>query len=181
MTMGRRRERQQELFIEADRIEIPGYPFFDRLNRILSEAGFDGWAETVASPFYRWNEGRESVPPGVYCRMLFLGWFEGIGSERQIARRCADSLSLRRYLGYGPGDRTPDHSTLSRLRHRLPDNFHELVFDWVLELLRKEGLVPGRKLGVDSSELQANASLKKIKYSMASPRPVWTSPSGSEG
>ena len=164
MSLGRWRAKQGVLFVEAEKLSGPGHPFYDRLNRILKDAGFDEWAETLACPFYRHREGREGIAPGVYCRMLFLGWFEGISSERQIAWRCADSRSLAAYLGYGPEERTPDHSTLAGIRKRLPESFHEHVFDWVLGLLRREGLVVGRKLAVDSTELKANAALKKIKY-----------------
>lgn len=165
MSMGRQEAKQQELFVEAKRlVGGPGHRFYERLNRILKEAGFDAWVETLAWTCYRPNEGRESVPPGTYCRMLFLGWFEGIESEREIAWRCADSLSLKAYLGYAVHERTPDHSTLSRIRQRLPECFHEYVFDWVLGYLRQEGLVEGRKLAIDSTELQANAALRKIKY-----------------
>ena len=95
----------------------PGHVFYDRLNALLGEAGFDGKVEGLCAAHYAAGMGRPSIPPGRYFRMLFVGYFEGLDSERGIAWRCADSLSLRRFLKLGPGEAVPDHSTLSRTRH----------------------------------------------------------------
>jgi transposase len=106
--------------------------------------------------------GRPSIPPGVYFRMLLVGYFEGVASERGIAWRCADSLSLREFLGYELTETTPDHSTLSGLRRKLGLPLHRAVFDWVLDVAAREGILKGRRVAVDSTMLQANASMKTI-------------------
>src|SRR5213082_2948853 len=113
MAMGKRKPRQESLFVAADQLaQAPGHPFYQKLNGLLDEAGFDRWVEP---------RGRPSVPPGVYFRMLFVGYFEGLGSQRGIAWRCADSLALRRFLGIPLAEPTPDHSTLTNTRKRLPE------------------------------------------------------------
>src|SRR5450759_4384674 len=166
MAMGRRRtERQEALFVEAE--ELPraeGRTFYTVLNDLLSGHGFDRFCEDRVSAEKVFDEtiGRPSVPPGVYFRMLLVGYFEGISSERGIAWRCADSLSLREFLGYELTETTPDHSTLSGLRRKLGLPLHRAVFDWVLEVAEQEGILKGRRVAVDSTMLQANASMKTI-------------------
>jgi transposase len=106
-------ERQPELFVASgDLARSPGHPFYDRLNTLLLENGFDRFVEDRCSAFYSSKIGRPSMPPGVYFRFLMVGYFEGIGSERAIAWRCADSRSLSSFLGYSPTESTPDHCTL---------------------------------------------------------------------
>ena len=92
--------------------------------------------------------------------MHFVGYFEGIDSERGIEWRCADSLSLREFLQLAPHESVPDHSSLSRTRSRLPLAVHEEVFAWVIKLLVKAGLVLGGRTGVDASTMEANAALR---------------------
>ena len=117
---GRATEKQADLWIATSELaRSPGHPFYELLNKILSEAGFDRFVEERCARFYAEGKGRPSIPPGVYMRMLFVGFFEGIDSERGIAWRCADSLSLRSFLGYDMSERTPEHSSLSRIRQRL--------------------------------------------------------------
>jgi transposase len=140
----------------------PANPFYDRLNRILDEAGFDAFAEDLCRAYYAEDVGRPSVPPGVYFRMLFLGYFEGLDSQRAIAWRCADSRSLQGFLGLPPHQATPDHSSLTRIRQRLPQSVHEQVFAFVLKLAEDHGLVHGKTVAVDSTFLEANASLKTL-------------------
>lgn len=165
MAMGRRRtERQEALFVEAE--ELPraeGRTFYTALNELLSGHGFDRFCEgrVSASKVFDETMGRPSVPPGVYFRMLLVGYFEGISSERGIAWRCADSLSLREFLGYELTERTPDHSTLSGLRRRLNVSFHREIFEWILQVARQEGILKGRRVALDATTLQANASMKK--------------------
>ena len=117
----------------------PGHPFYEELERVLREEEFDSFVESKCSPYYAKKQGRPSIPPGVYFRMLLIGYFERIDSERGICWRCSDSLSLRQFLGLGMEERTPDHSSLSRIRNRLPLEVHESVFGWVLEVLGREG------------------------------------------
>ena len=129
MAMGRRRGgRQKALFVAAAGIRAPGHPFYRALEGLLASAGFDGWCEETCAAHYAQRLGRPSIPPGVYFRMLVVGYLEGIGSERGIAWRCAESLSLREFLGYELDENPPDHSTVSRTRRRLPVEAHEAVF-----------------------------------------------------
>ena len=166
MAMGRRKgERQASLFIMTD--DLPksgGHPFYQRLNGLLKEAEFDTWAEELCRPFYEEVErrGRPSLPPGVYFRMLLIGYFEGIDSERGIAWRCADSLSLRAFLGIALTERTADHSTLSDTRKRLPTDVFVRVFQFVLQLAGAKQLLSGKTVAVDSTTLEANAAMKSI-------------------
>lgn len=162
MAMGKRRERQRELWVETAAVTAPGNLFYERLSKIFDEYGFDEFAEEVCSSFYADKLGRPSLPPGVYFRLLLLGHFEKIDSERGIAWRVADSISLRRFLGYEITDATPVHSTISRTRRLIDIETHEKVFDWVLQALGKSGLLRGKTLGVDATTLEANAALRSI-------------------
>jgi transposase len=164
MAMGKRRdEHQQELFVTHDKLpRSPGHVFYRKLNGLLAAAGFDRWVENLCEPHYARDKGRPSVPPGVYFRMLLVGYFEGIGSQRGIAWRCSDSLSLREFLGIPVGEESPDHSSLSYIRNRLPHATHEAVFVWILALAREKKLLKGATVGVDSTTLEADAAMKSI-------------------
>jgi len=164
MAMGNRGRGQQEsLFVPtSDLARSPGHPFYDRLNKILAEEGFDPFVEEQCAGFYAKRMGRPSIPPGVYFRFLMVGYFEGISSERAIAWRCADSRSLATFLGYGPTERTPDHSTLSRTRRLIDVETHRKVFGWILDVLARRGLVKGRTVAIDGSTLEANAAMRSI-------------------
>jgi transposase len=163
MAMGKREaEQQQDLFVTHDKLpRSPGHVFYHKLNRLLSEGGFDRWIEALCEPHYA-KDGRPSVPPGVYFRMLLVGYFEGLSSQRGIAWRCSDSLSLREFLGIPLGKDSPDHSSLSYIRNRLPLEVHEAMFVWVLALLQKKKLLAGKAVGVDSTTLEADAAMKSI-------------------
>src|SRR5689334_20904087 len=139
----------------------PRHSFYDRCNEILAEAEFDEAVEMLCQPYYE-DDGRLSVPPGRYFRMLFVGQFEGLDSEREIEWRCADSLSLHRFLRLVEGERVPDHSTLSVTRSRLPLEVHHAVFGLILEIADKHDLVPARRLGVDASTQEAHAALRRL-------------------
>ena len=166
MAMGtrRKREKQQDLWIATnDVVETPANVFYDRLNQILDEQKFDAKVERLCRKFYKKSTyGRPSVAPGVYFRCLLIGYFEGLDSERGIAWRIADSLSLRKFLGYALDETTPDHSTISRTRRLFWLETHKAVFGWVLRILTKEGLVSGRTVSIDATTLEANAALKSI-------------------
>ena len=156
MAIGKRRKgRQQELFVAASEIRVLGNPFYRALDKLLEEHGFDDFAEETCREFYAEKRGRPSIPPGVYFRMLMVGYLEGIGSERRIAWRCADSISLREFLGYGLAKNPPEHSSLSKTRKRLSVEAHAAVFSRVLELLGASGLLSGKTLGVDATTLEA--------------------------
>ena len=163
MALGKRSDkRQQDLWVAAGEIaDTPRHVFYEKLNRLLAKADFDRWIEKLCHPYYA-EEGRESIPPGTFFRMLLVGFFEDIDSQRGIAWRCADSLSLKQFLGYGPTEATPDHSTLTNTRRRWPAKVFEEVFQFVLALVEKHKLLQGKTVGVDSTTLEANAAMKAI-------------------
>jgi transposase len=165
MAMGKRRQRQEALFIMADGLpKSAGHPFYQALNRLLAEADFDRWIERRCQQYYEQQEkrGQPSIPPGVYFRMLLVGYFEGIDSQRGIAWRCADSLSLRQFLGIPLEETTPDPKTLSNTRRRLPQAVFDEVFQFVLSIAAEKKLLSGKTVGVDSTLLEANAAMKSI-------------------
>jgi len=165
MGMGKRKPVQETLFIaHSDLPRSAGHPFYVKLNQLLDEAGFDRWLEKRCAQYYAQEEkrGQPSIPPGTYFRMLLVGYFEGIDSQRGIAWRCADSLSLRQFLGIALGQKTPDHSTLTNTRKRLPQEVFAEVFQFVLRIAVAKDLVTGKTVGVDSTLLEANAAMKSI-------------------
>lgn len=165
MAMGKRKRRQESLFIMTE--DLPrsdGHPFYQQLNALLAEADFDRWIEGRCQTFYEQREtrGKPSIPPGVYFRMLLVGYFEGIDSQRGIAWRCADSLSLRAFLGVPLDQATPDHSTMSVTRKRIGSEVFDEVFRFVLTIAEEKRLLAGKTVGVDSTTLEANAAMKSI-------------------
>jgi len=153
---------QQSMWVAtADQPQGGGHPFYERLNQILSTSGFDAFVENLCAGFYA-RMGRPSLAPGRYFRLLLVGYFEGLDSERAIAWRTADSLSLRSFLRLAPPASPPDHSTISRTRRLLSLETHEAVFTWVLQQLADAGLVRGKTVGVDATTLEANAALRSI-------------------
>jgi len=164
MAMGKRkRQQQRSLWVETGRLARgPGHPFYVRLNQHLDEAGFDVFVEEQCAQYYAGQLGRPSLAPSIYFRLLLIGYFEGVDSERGIAWRVADSISLREFLGYTLSDSTPDHSTISRNRRLIEIETHQEVFGWVLKALAKSGLLRGKTLGIDGTTLEANAALRSI-------------------
>ena len=136
-------------------------PFYEAVEKVLRGNDFDKFVEELCEPFYA-EKGRPSLAPGVYFRCLLIGFFEGIDSERGIAWRAADSMSLRNFLGLPLSKNPPDHSTISRTRRLLDLETHHRVFSWVLTVLAKKGLVKGKTVGVDSTTLEANAAMRSI-------------------
>ena len=164
MAMGTREPGQIPMFLTPDQLpEAPTAPFFDKLNELLAQMGFDAYVEQLCRPFYAERMGRPSLAPGVYFRLLLLGCLLGIDSERGIALTVSDSLGLRRFLGYELQQNPPDHSTLSRTRRRISLQTHEQVFAWVLQRLREAGLAAGRTVAVDATMLFANAALRTLR------------------
>src|SRR3712207_1392815 len=141
---------------------VPRHAFLDWWNEVMAEAEFDEAVEMLCQGYYKDSVGRPSIPPGRYFRMLFVGQFEGLRSEREIAWRCADSLSLHRFLRLSDGETVPDHSTLSVTRSRLPLEVHHAVFGFLLEIANKHDLVRAKRIGVDASTQQANAALRRL-------------------
>lgn len=164
MSMGHRKpESQGQMFIAiSDLPSAAGHPFYETLNKALRAMDFDRRVEELCRKFYEESIGRPGIPPGVYFRLMLIGYFEGIDSERGIAWRVADSLSLRRFLGYDLAQSTPDHSSLSRIRGRLDSETHAAVFRMVLLALQEAGLLKGKTIGVDATTLEANAALRSI-------------------
>jgi transposase len=165
MAMGKRRARQESLFVSTEGLpKSQGHPFYKRLNQLLAEAGFDRWIENRCQQYYEQEEtrGQPSTPPGVYFRMLLVGYFENIGSQRGIAWRCGDSLSLRQFLGLPLDESSPDHSTLTNTRKRLPPEVFDEVFQFVLRIAAEKKLIAGKTVGVDSTVLEADAAMKSI-------------------
>jgi IS5 family transposase len=164
MALGKRQtERQEDLFLTAAELpKAPGHVFYRKLNGLLAGGGFDAWVEKLCEPYYADGQGRPGIPPGVYFRMLLVGYFEGIASQRGIAWRCSDSLSLREFLGIPLAEDSPDHSSLSVIRNRLPFEVHAEVMVWVLRLAQEKKLLKGKTVAVDSTTLEASAAMKSI-------------------
>lgn len=155
-------DRQAEMWVATDQIARPaGHPFYAKLNTVLREEEFDRQLEALCGPFYR-DGGCPSIPVGVYVRMLLIGYFEDLRSQRQIAWRCADSLSLREFLGIALTERTPDHSSMTRIRKRLPLEIHEQMFAMILAIVERRGLLRGKTILVDSTTLEADAAMRSI-------------------
>jgi transposase len=162
MAIGKRISQQNEMFIPAAQIVTgPGHPFYAKLNQVLAEAGFDGFVEKLCCPYYK-EGGRPGIPPGVYFRMVLIGYFEGLDSQRGIAWRCADSLALRTFLGVGLTEATPVHASMTIIRQRLPESVYDQVFVWGLCLLEDKGLLRGKSVALDATTLEANAAMKSI-------------------
>jgi len=163
MAMGKRKSEQAPMWVAATELPIsPGHPFYVRLNEILDAAGFDRFGEEQCRPFYAPVMGRPSLAPGRYFRLLLVGYFEGLDSERGIAWRAADSLAVRQFLGLGLDEAAPDHSTISRTRRLIDVEAHQAVFTWVQARLVKARLLRGKTLAVDATTLEANAAMRSI-------------------
>ena len=162
MALGKRTAKQSEMFVTLTELpKTPAHPFYARLNALLAEGQFDPFVEELCAPYYK-EGGRPSIPPGTYFRMLFIGYFEGIDSQRGIAWRCADSRALREFLGVEITEATPAHNSMSVIRQRLPETVFEGVFARVLGLLDQRGLLKGKTLGLDATTLEANAAMRSI-------------------
>jgi transposase len=165
MAMGRRRARVRQEQLWTPTASLPasaGHPFYARLNRVLDEKNFDEFAEAICEPFYAETMGRPGLSPGIYFRLLMVGYFEGIDSERGIAWRASDSLSIRSFVRIALDESIPDHSTISRTRRLIDVETHQAVFQWVLRVLAERNLLKGNTIGVDATTLEANAALRSI-------------------
>jgi transposase len=163
MSMRRRESEQSPMWVAShDLPRSPGHVFYEKLNEVLQRGGFDRFVEELCEPYYAEGEGRPSIQPGVYFRMLFVGYFEGLSSQRGIAWRCADSLSLRSFLGVAITATTPEHSSMTRIRKRLPEQVFEQVFAFVLKVAVEYGLLKGKTIAVDATTMEANAAMKSL-------------------
>ena len=162
MALGKRTIKQDELFLPTVQLAAgPGHPFYSQLNQVLADGGFDDFTETLCARYYK-DGGRPGIPPGTFFRMLFIGYFEGIDSQRGIAWRCADSLSLRTFLGVRWTEATPVHASMTIIRQRLPESVYDKVFVFALGLLEQKGVLRGKTLAIDATTLEANAAMKTI-------------------
>jgi transposase len=161
MAMGRKQqEKQGDIWIvQRELASAPPHPFYEKLNELLVGEKFDECVEERCGKFYAAQYGRPSLTPGIYFRSLLMGYFEGIDSERGIAWRLADSLALRRFVGIGLEEYTPDHSTISRTRRLIDVDTHREVFGWGLGLLADHGLSKGKRIAIDATTLEANESV----------------------
>jgi transposase len=164
MAMGKRKSHQQQsLFIPADQLpQSAAHPFYAKLNEVLASWKFDPFVEALCAKFYEEKIGHPSLEPGKYFRLLLIGYFEGIDSERGIAWRCSDSLSLRSFVGYRLDEKSTEHSTISRTRRLIDVETHKEVFQWVLKVLADHDLVSGKTVGYDATTLEANAAMRSI-------------------
>jgi transposase len=164
MAMGQRtHEEQTGMWVAVSELPRPvSHPFYEKLNRLLAEHGFDEFVEAQCRSFYAEKMGRPSLAPGQYFRLLLLGYFECLDSERGMAWRAADSLGVRGFLGLALTEAAPDHSTISRTRRLIDLDTHRTVFTWVLQCLGIAGLIKGKTLAIDATTLEANAALRSI-------------------
>lgn len=165
MAMGRRKKRVRQERLWTPTAALPvgaSHPFYQRLNQILDEKKFDEYVETICENFYAGEVGRPGLSPGIYFRLLMVGYFEGIDSERGIAWRANDSLSIRSFVRIALDESVPDHSTISRTRRLMDVETHQAVFQWVLHVLAEKKLLKGTTIGVDATTLEANAALRSI-------------------
>ena len=161
------KESQPQFWIETRRLpKATAGTFYRKLDSTLEKIGFIQGVRELCLPAYAdaAKGGRPGIDPAVYFKMLMIGFFENLPSERAIASRCADSLSLRAFLGYGLEEETPDHSSLSVIRARLGPDVFQSALELVLRALHGHGLLKGRHLGIDSSVIEANASLRELVH-----------------
>ncbi len=164
MALGKRKPVQQPLFVSTADLNVRPHPYYEAVNQVLASHHFDPFVEDLCARFYDDGDqgGRPGLAPGIYFRCLLVGYFEGIDSERGIDWRCADSNSLKLFLGYALDEQTPDHSTISRTRRLIDLETHAQVFQFLLKVLANHGLVEGKTVGVDSTTLEANAAMRSI-------------------
>ena len=163
MAMGTRQSEQGLLWVAtAELPKSPGHPFYTRLNALLEAADFDRFVEEQCAKFYAPVMGRPSLAPGRYFRLLLVGYFEGIDSERGMAWRASDSLAVRSFLRLPVDEPPPDHSTISRTRRVIDLESHRAVFTWVQQRLVAAGLLRGKTVAVDATMLEANAAMRSI-------------------
>jgi len=157
---------QPEFWIAADQVVPCAHTgFYTKLDDTLESFGFAAKVRTLCQPAYdKSGVGRPGIDPVVYLKMIMVGFFEDLPSERAIAARCADSLSIRTFLKYELHEKTPEHSSFTVIRQRLGLDVYQQIFTLTLQALREHGLLRGRNLGIDSSVIEANASLRALVH-----------------
>ncbi len=164
MFSAKKKASQPEFWINADQVVVPvKCSFYSKLEETLEGFGFADKVRELCAPAYdKSGNGRPGIDPAVYMKMMMVGFFEDLSSERAIAARCADSIAIRQFLHYELTEETPDHSSLSIIRQRLEGPIYDQVFTLVLSALQEHGLLRGKNLGIDSSVMEANASLRGL-------------------
>src|SRR6202167_4195808 len=163
MAMGNRQSEQGSLWVAtAELPKSPGHPFYTPLNALLDAADFHPFVQGQCARFYAPVMGRPSLAPGRYFRLLLVGYFEGIDSERGIAWRASDSLAVRAFVRLPVNEPPPDHTTLSRTRRIIDLESHRAVFTWVQQQLVAAGLLKGKTVAGDGTLLEANAAMRSI-------------------
>ena len=163
MAMGKRKSEQAPMWIPTTELPVsPGHPFYARLNAILDEAGFDRFVEEQCRPFYAPVMGRPSLPPGRYFRLLLLGYFEGLDSERGIAWRAADSLAVRQFRGPGPG--RGGAGSFDDLAHAAVDRRRDASgrVHVGAGAVGRGRTAQGQTVAIDATTLEANAAMRSI-------------------
>lgn len=157
---------QPEFWVATQQLpKSPKSTFYSKLDETLESFGFAAKVRRICAPVYKQTgAGRPGIDPVVYLKMIMVGFFEDLPSERAIAARCADSMSIRTFLNYELDEKTPDHSSFTVIRQRLGLDLYERIFNLTLEALREHGLLRGKNLGIDSSVIEANASLRALVH-----------------
>jgi transposase len=157
---------QPEFWVATQQLpKSPKSTFYAKLDETLESFGFAGKVRRICAPAYKQTgTGRPGIDPVVYLKMIMVGFFEDLPSERAIAARCADSMSIRAFLNYELDEKTPDHSSFTVIRQRLGLDLYERIFTLSLQALREHGLLRGKNLGIDSSVIEANASLRALVH-----------------
>lgn len=157
---------QPEFWVATQQLpKSPKATFYSKLDETLESFGFAGKVRALCAPAYKQSAaGRPGIDPVVYLKMVMVGFFEDLPSERAIAARCGDSMSIRAFLNYGLEEKTPEHSSFTVIRQRLGLEIYEQIFTLTLQALREHGLLRGKNLGIDSSVIEANASLRALVH-----------------
>lgn len=139
------------------------FKFYSKLDRTLESFEFAQEVRALCRPAYdQSGVGQPGIDPVVYLKMLMVGFFENLASERAIAEECADSMAVRAFLHLGLEENSPEHSSFTRIRQRLGPEIYHRIFTLILSALQVHGLVGGKHLGVDTSVMEANASLRGL-------------------
>src|ERR1039457_2402530 len=119
MFSAKKKASQPELWINADRVVRPAKcSFYSKLDETLESFGFASKVRELCAPAYNNSgNGRPGIDPAVYMKMMMVGFFEDLTSERGIAARCADSIAIRQFINYELTEATPDHSSLRSEEH----------------------------------------------------------------
>src|ERR1039457_837789 len=166
MFSAKKKAAQSEFWIAADQVVSSAKSgFYAKLEQTLESFGFAAKVRALCAPAYdKSGVGRPGIDPVVYLKMIMVGFFEDLSSERAIAARCADSMSIRAFLKYELNEKTPEHSSFTVIRQRLGLEIYERIFTLTLQALREHGLLRGKNLGIDSSVIEANASLRALVH-----------------